>query len=266
MARGSPCPPILKFGSWVGGDMDGNPNVNAKTIRATLTRQRSLILDLYYKECAALSAKLSQSTVRVGFNDEMLAKIEEYRGVFQNAYHAVPARHRNMPYRVFLRLIQQRLQSTYDDDIFPYETHYQFRDDIQLIADSLEANKGRNAGLFAVKRLLRRIDTFGFHLVTLDVRQDAEVHRNVVGECLGEEDWDEWSVEQRCERILEAIDSRESLPTAMSTIARKTIAVFQAISFCRRKYGPNSIGPFIVSMTQGRRRHPVGAAARTPGP
>ena len=64
------------FASWVGGDMDGNPNVNAKTIRSTLARQRALILDLYYKECAALSAKLSQAEDRVGFSDEMLKVID----------------------------------------------------------------------------------------------------------------------------------------------------------------------------------------------
>ena len=134
-------PSILKFASWVGGDMDGNPNVNAKTIRATLARQRALILDLYYNECAALSAKLSQSTERAQFDEAMLAKIDDYHGVFQNAYHAVPARHRNMPYRVFLRLIQQRLQSTYDDDVFPYENFRELRADIQLIADSLTSNQ-----------------------------------------------------------------------------------------------------------------------------
>jgi phosphoenolpyruvate carboxylase len=244
-------PSILRYASWVGGDMDGNPNVNAKTIRATLARQRSLILDLYFNECASISAKLSQTKERVGFSEDITAKIDEYRGVFQNAYHAVPARHRNMPYRVFLRLVQQRLQSTYDDDIFPYEKFGQLRADIILIADSLNANKGEHAGLFAVNRLLRRIDTFGFHLITLDIRQDAELHRRVVGECLGEEDWDEWSPADRTARILEAIETRESMPDTLGTQARKTFAVFQAIAFCRRKYGPKAIGPFIVSMTQG---------------
>jgi len=244
-------PSILRFGSWVGGDMDGNPNVNAKTIRATLARQRSLVLDLYYKECASIAAKLSQSTDRAKFGQAMLDRIEEYRGVFPNAYHAVPARHRDMPYRVFLRLIQQRLQSTYDDDIYPYEKVGQLLGDIQLIANSLSRNKGRQAGLFAVRRLLRRINTFGFHLVTLDIRQDSETHRSVVGECLGEEDWEEKSAEERSERIIDAIVTRESVPMNLSTQARKTIAVFQAIAFCRRKYGPKAIGPFIVSMTQG---------------
>ncbi|MEL7184972.1 MAG: phosphoenolpyruvate carboxylase, partial [Pseudomonadota bacterium] len=244
-------PQLLHFGSWVGGDMDGNPNVNAKTIRATLARQRSLILDLYYNECAAISEKLSQTTNRAQFDDGIFERIEEYRGVFPNAYHAVPARHREMPYRVLLRLIRQRLQSTYDDDIFPYEKVGQLIGDIELIANSLKRHKGENAGLFAVKRLLRRIKTFGFHMVTLDVRQDAEAHRRVIGECLGEEDWMDTPAEERTKRLVEALEGREGAPMDMSTAARKTIAVFQAIAFCRRKYGPDSIGPFIISMAQG---------------
>ncbi len=244
-------PNILHFASWVGGDMDGNPNVNAKTIRATLARQRSLILDLYYNECAAIGAKLSQSTDCAMFGQGMLDKIEEYRGIFPNAYHAVPARHRDMPYRVFLRLVQARLQSTYDDDIYPYEKVDQLITDVELIAESLAFNKGQHAGLFVVKRLLRRIRTFGFHMVTLDVRQDAEVHRKVVGECLGEDGWMERSADERTARIIEAIESRETAPMTLSTQARKTIAVFQAIAFCRRKYGKRAIGSFIVSMTEG---------------
>jgi phosphoenolpyruvate carboxylase len=244
-------PNIVHFASWVGGDMDGNPNVNAKTIRATLARQRSLILDLYYRECASISAKLSQSMESATFGQGMLDKIEEYRGVFPNAYHEVPARHREMPYRVFLRLIQARLQSTYDDDIYPYESVEELLADVELIAESLTFNKGQHAGLFVVKRLLRRIQTFGFHMVTLDVRQDAEVHRRVVGECLGDGDWMERTPKERLARIVEAIETRELAPMNLSTQARKTIAVFQAIAFCRRKYGSQAIGSFIVSMTEG---------------
>ncbi len=244
-------PTLIRFSSWVGGDMDGNPNVNAKTIRSTLARQRSLILDLYYRECAKIAAKLSQSRDRATFGQGMLDRIKEYQGIFPNAYNAVPLRHRDMPYRVFLRLVQQRLQSTYDDDIFPYEHVEEFIEDIELVAESLAFNQGRNAGLFPVRRLLRRVHSFGFHMVTLDVRQDAEVHRRVVGECLGEDDWMEMSAEDRTLRLVKALKARESAPMSLSTRARKTIAVFQAIAFCQRKYGRNAIGPFIVSMTQG---------------
>ena len=146
--------------------------------------------------------------------------------------------------------MQARLQSTFDDDIFPYEKVEEFRADIELIAESLSFNRGKHAGLFAVRRLLRRISTFGFHLATLDVRQDAMVHRQVVGELLGEDDWLEWTPEERSARLVEAIESKESAPDRQSVMARKTLAVFQAISFCRRKYGKQAIGPFIVSMTQ----------------
>jgi phosphoenolpyruvate carboxylase len=250
-ARRLRVPNLLSFASWVGGDMDGNPNVNAKTIRATMARQRSLILDLYYNECGSLSAKLSQTSERININPLIQEKIDEYRHVYPNAYHAVPSRHRDMPYRVFLRLIQQRLQATYDDDVYPYENAFHLEADIQLIADSLEANKGGHAGLFAVRRLLRRIKTFGFHMVTLDVRQDALVHRRVVGECLGEENWLDWTPEERLSRVEDALNSNESPVSTAGVTTRKTLAVFQAIAFCRRKYGKQAIGPFIVSMTQG---------------
>jgi len=244
-------PGMIRFASWVGGDMDGNPNVNAKTIRSTLARQRSLILDLYYRECATLAAKLSQSRRRIGVDETLLGKIEHYHSMFKTAYRAVPARHREMPYRVYLRLVQQRLQATFDDDAYPYENAGQFRADIQLIAQSLEANSGEHAGLFSVRRLLRRIDTFGFHFLTLDVRQDALAHRKVIGELLGEDDWLEWKPEDRVTRIVEAIESRDSAPDSQSISARKTLAVFQAIALCKRKHGDSAIGPFIVSMTQG---------------
>jgi phosphoenolpyruvate carboxylase len=244
-------PPLVRFASWVGGDMDGNPNVNAKTIRSTLARQRVLILDLYYRECGSLSAKLSQSGSRVDVDPRIREKIDHYRGWFQHAYHAVPARHREMPYRVYLRLVQERLQTTYDDDAYPYENAKQFRADIELIETSLAAHKGQNAGLFAVRRLLRRIQTFGFHFMTLDIRQDALVHREVVGELLGEANWLQWSAEDRGKRIVEAIRSRDPVPDKLSVVARKTLGVFKAIAFCKRKYGGKAIGPFIVSMTQG---------------
>jgi phosphoenolpyruvate carboxylase len=245
-------PPILlKFGSWVGGDMDGNPNVTAKTIRETLARHRALVLNLYFNECRALADHLSQSETRVGVSEDLRAKSALYAGHFPKAAHSVPARHREMPYRVFLRLIGARLQATYDDAAFPYEAPEEFIGDIQLIADSLRANKGRNAGLFAVSRLLRRAQTFGFHMATLDIRQNAHVHRRVVGEGLQEPNWLELSSEDRSARLRDALERRESPPTTLSSEARRTLAVFQTIAHSRRKYGRGAIGPYIVSMAHG---------------
>jgi phosphoenolpyruvate carboxylase len=244
-------PTLVRFGSWAGGDMDGNPNVTAKSIRESLSRQRSLVLDLYYGESLRLAEQLSQSAARVSVSEELLQRSALYARHFSKAAHAVPARHREMPYRVFLRLIAARLQATYDDAAYPYESPSELSDDVQLIAESLRANKGRHGGLFAVNRMLRRIETFGFHIATLDIRQNALVHRRVVGEGLQEKDWCRLTSAERTSRLKEALERRESPLGSLSSEARRTLAVFQAIAHCRRKYGPYAIGPYIVSMTHG---------------
>ncbi|MGE4658677.1 MAG: phosphoenolpyruvate carboxylase, partial [Gammaproteobacteria bacterium] len=244
-------PILVRFSSWVGGDMDGNPNVTAKDIRETLARQRNLILDKYYSECQGLFQQLSQSESQVSVSKEVQHRSKLYADHFPKAAHSVPARYRQMPYRVFLRVIEARLQSTYDDAAFPYESVEEFVADIELIADSLRANKGTNAGLFAVQRLLRRVNTFGFHMATLDIRQNALVHRQVVGEALGEQNWLGRSSEERTARLKEALERHESALTPLSAEARRTLAVFQAIAHCRRKYGARAIGSYVVSMAHG---------------
>ena len=244
-------PTFVRFASWVGGDMDGNPNVTAKQVRETLSRQRALILDLYYNECLRLAGKLSQSTERVAVSDPILQRIRDYSGHFSKAIHGVPKRHRDMPYRIFLRLIAARLQATYDDAAFPYESAEELLADIGLIGESLRANKGIHGGVFAVERLLRRIETFGFHMATLDIRQNALVHRRVVGEALAEPGWMDATPEYRCQRLRAALDRRASPTGKLSSEGRRTLAVFQAIAYCRRKFGKRAIGPYIVSMTGG---------------
>src|SRR5882672_5361953 len=244
-------PILVKFGTWVGGDMDGNPHVTAKSIREALARQRSLVLGLYYRECQDLAEHLSQSTNRVGVSEELERRTQLYAGHFAEAASSVPARHRQMPYRLFLRLVGARLQATYDDDAFPYESPDEFIADIELVASSLRANKGRNAGLFAVRRLLRRARTFGFYVATLDIRQNALVDRRVVGEALQEPAWLTLDGNERARRLDEALERRESPFGSLSSEARRTLAIFQTIAHCRRKYGREAIGPYIVRMAHG---------------
>ena len=244
-------PVLVRFSTTVGGDMDGDPNVTAKSIRESMARHRALLLNLYFKECRALARQLSQSESRVGVTSEVKARSEEYAGHFPHAAHAIPARHRDMPYRVLLRLVQARLQATHDDAAFPYESSVEFLQDIELIVASLRANQGRHAGLFAVNRLARRVRTFGFHMATLDVRQHALVHRRIVAEGLDEQAWLDRTHERRTARLKDALDRRETLHGPLSSEARKTLGVFQAIAHCRRKYGARAIGPYIVRMTHG---------------
>lgn len=244
-------PPILSFASWIGGDMEARPDITGRTVRETLARQRSLILDLYYNECRELWNKLSQSTSRTRVSNELIERTRNYTGYFPNTAGKVPLRHRDMPYRTFLKLIMERLQATYDDEVFPYESGDEFVKDLQIIAKSLEDNKGKHAGLFAMKRLIRRAETFGFHFLTLDIRQSAFVNRKVVGCCLGEPNWAGQTPEYRTKRIQQALDINESPSVKPDNQGKRTLAVFQAIAFCRRRYGKRAIGPYVISLAHG---------------
>jgi phosphoenolpyruvate carboxylase len=156
-----------------------------------------------------------------------------------------------MAYRAFLRLVGARIKATYDDTAYPYESPEEFIADLELVADSLRANKGRNAGLFAVRRLLRRARAFGFHIATVDIRQNALVHRRVIGEALQEPLWLTLDDDERTRRLATALERRESPLGALSSEGRRTLAVFQSIAHCRRKYGREAVGPYIVSMAHG---------------
>src|SRR5699024_8300612 len=182
-------PRVLRFGSWVGGDMDGNPNVGADTIDETLRAQRAMVLQRYRRECARLGRLLSQTDDRVGVSAALRARLDDYRKRLPGAAAEIRPRHHNMPYRCLLTLMSARLATTENDAEGGYANVDGFADDVALVIDSLRENKGENAGLFAVRRLQWRVRTFGFHLARLDIRQDARVHDDVLTVLLGDAEW-----------------------------------------------------------------------------
>jgi phosphoenolpyruvate carboxylase len=244
-----PC--LISFGTWVGGDMDGSPDVHAKTIRETLARQQSVIVSNYFRETQKLVQRLSQSASRISVSPALAKRIDEYMTLLPGARSATPARHDRMPYRVFLAQIGERLRYSYDARPNGYATAQQFRADIQLIADSLRANKGVNAGLFYVQRLLRRIDTFGFHVATLDVRQHTSVHHQVLAKGLDDPEWLTRTPADRTARLADALARDMGPRVELDPLGKRTLGVFEAIAQSRNRYGINAIGNFIVSGTRG---------------
>jgi phosphoenolpyruvate carboxylase len=240
-------PSILHVGTWAGGDMDGNPDVHAKTIRETLARQHQVIMHSYFEDCQELAQRLSQSASRVSASAELGKRVEEYMRLLPGARAITPARHDRMPYRVFLAQIGERLRSGYEGRASGYENARQFRDDIALIAASLKTHRGVNAGLFYVERLLRRIDTFGFHLATLDVRQHASVLHQVIAQGFDDAGWLERDSHERRELLAAALEKDRGPVTELDALGRRTLAVFEAIMQARHRYGPEAIGYFIVS-------------------
>jgi phosphoenolpyruvate carboxylase len=244
-------PSILHFGSWVGGDMDGNPDVHGKTIRETLHRHQQLIVSTYFKECGTLAETLSQSANRVGVSGALAARIDTYAAILPGAQALVPARHDRMPYRVFFGQIGERLKATYEGRPNSYQGPDELLADIQLAADSLVANRGRHAGYFLVRRFLRRVRTFGFHLATLDVTQHSRVHDQVIAQGLGVADWPALAPGERLRQLRDLL-ARDQGPTSVfDAMGRRSLRVFEAIAQARHKFGGRSIGEYIVSGTRG---------------
>ncbi len=250
-ARDFEVPEIIRFGSWVGGDMDSNPDVNAKTIRETVNRHHQLIVNSYFLECQQLSELLSQSASRIGISADLQARIDAYAVMLASSYTANAVRQDFMPYRIFLGQISERLRASYEGRHNHYETASEFLRDIQLIATSLKQNRGQHAGLFHIRRLIRRIRTFGFHLATLDLRQHADVHRQVVAGGLGDQTWLQLSAVDRTQRLCTAIDKDEGPSSVLDPTGKRSLWVFETIAHSRHRLGSESIGPFVISGPQG---------------
>jgi phosphoenolpyruvate carboxylase len=242
--------PVLRFGSWVGGDMDGNPNVGADTLRAALERQRELVLERYRRETAELARRLSQSGAQVGVSAEVRARIREYEARFSRTMTSIPARYHDMPYRVLFGLMGARLDATRRDEPDAYPGPGELERDLRDVIASLRAHRGEHAGLFGVQRLLRRVETFGFHLATIDLRQHAHVHRAVIGTLLGDPGWSTRSPADRSARLRKILE-RNDRPGQPDAQAARVLEVFKAIAVCRARFGNQAVGPYIISMAEG---------------
>ena len=244
---------LLRFGSWVGGDMDGNPNVSGVTLTESLATQREAIIRCYLPEVRRLARYLSQSVGVARFDPELQRRLDRYERSMPETNGKLPERHREMPYRCFLQFVAQKLENTIREQAPSYAGPEAFADDIALLARSLEAGKGRHAGLFGVRRLQAKIDTFGFHLATLDTRQDALVHRRVLGELLGDDGWPERSKEERSAALAAHLQRPcpGHDPASRSDQCVETLDVFAAIRDGRQRFGEQATGLFIISMSQG---------------
>jgi phosphoenolpyruvate carboxylase len=180
-----PC--VLRFGSWVGADMDGNPNVTPEVAVDTGLAQTRRVLDLYIREISALGGALSQSTRRVGVSKELLASLDRDALDMPDLARTLQATTHHEPYRRKLRFVHERLHATQSaiasareskvaEAVFAphaYRGPAAFVADLELVLASLLEFRGERAGARRVRALLRQVQTFGFHLARLDVRIPA---------------------------------------------------------------------------------------------
>ena len=239
-------PTVLRFGSWVGGDMDGNPNVGPDTVLDTLAEQRRQVIINYRREVGRLNRLLSQTEGRIGVTTAIKERIADYRRRMPDVDGQIPARHVEMPYRVLLCFVDARLRGTLEEHRAGYETAEQFIGDLDLIIESLEQHGGFRAGLFPVQRLRRRADIFRFHLAALDLRIDSGDLHEAIARQLDDPDWPERDPAQRTRRLLEHIQNgHETRPDD-----HPVLRLLESAATAHYRFGHRAVSTLIVSMSR----------------
>lgn len=177
-------PVVIRFGSWVGGDRDGNPLVTPESTRTALRMARETILGHYAVVVDELRELLTSSVCRVGAIPVLLLALERYDAMMPALAPVVGAFPLCEPYRKFLTYVRHRLECSLHEDLNDeaYPDAASFIDDLTMIRKSLAAGKGEKLARAHVDPLLRQVETFGLHLHTLDIRQHAGVHARAVDE------------------------------------------------------------------------------------
>ncbi|WP_049621103.1 phosphoenolpyruvate carboxylase [Frateuria defendens] len=247
----APLPRLLAFATWVGGDMDGNPNVGADTIAGSLGTQRAHVLERYIEDVAGLARLLSQTDDRVGVAPLLLERLADYRERFPQAAARIRPRHVDMPYRCLLTLIQARLEATHEDG-HPdgYPSAVELLDDLELIERSLLGHHGLHAGAYAVRRMIWRVRTFGFHLARLDVRQDSRVHDDALAALFGDEGWPQRDAGERAARLRDYASGTARFEIGHAEVVKSLYDVFATLGDARRRYGSEALGLYIISMAR----------------
>ncbi|MEO7521001.1 MAG: phosphoenolpyruvate carboxylase [Gemmatimonas sp.] len=171
-------PSVVRFGSWIGGDADGNPYVTTETTRAALQLARATILGHYHHTLEGLVEQLSVSTMQAPVSAELEKRLEEYVRTIATEDPDPEARAQPEVYRRFLGYVGWRLRAVRDDPDHPqgYRNAEEFRFDLRLLRASLGQNRGERVADLLLDPLMRKVATFGFHLHTVDIRQHAKVH------------------------------------------------------------------------------------------
>lgn len=246
-------PSFLRVGSWIGGDRDGNPFVNAEVMLGAMRRHAEVALNHYREQVVKLSKELSLSSRVV----DVLPALAERAAL-------VPADNAGRdeePYRKFLRAVELRLIATLrvlglenkDADENAYANVAELEADLQLVADSLIANGSKVIADGRLRRLQRAVKLFGFHLSQLDMRQFSGIHESVVAELFthaGIEDYKSLDEQGRVDVLLRELRSARPLKSPFFQYSEETakeLAIHQAAAEIHRLYGPEAIPNYIIS-------------------
>ncbi len=269
---GSACavkvPSFIHFGSWIGGDRDGNPFVKPETTELAVRMHAELALELYLERLISLSRMLSHSSALCQPSPAFLDSLDVDEDYWVETMGQRQRRFLYEPYRRKLAMMCHRLQADLervrarmdgqDPDGLPegYADVRDFLADLYLIRDSLIHHDDANAAAGPLQDLIRLAESFGFHLVHLDIRQESSRHTEAVTELFarqaGAPYYQAFTEQQRLMALAETIAHPHPFVIDKATLTaetRETLEVFEAIARMRAEIGDQVFGQYVISMT-----------------
>ncbi|WP_174731405.1 phosphoenolpyruvate carboxylase [Mesobacillus harenae] len=247
-------PNFLRFGSWIGGDRDGNPHVTSDITWETLQKQRRLVLKKYKAVLVELMKRFSHSTARVNVSGELLQSVEagEARYLKEDQKWPVEAE----VYRRQFAIILERLKQVGKTEA-GYKTSEEMLEDIQLIHRSTYQHHPTHHELKTLQKLIRQVQLFGFHLATLDIRNHSGEHETAIAEIFKKvrisEDYTSLTETEKMSLLNKQLQDPRPLLLMHSDYSAETqeiLNVFQMIKNAHDEFGKRSISVYLISMTQ----------------
>jgi len=252
-------PTMLRFGSWIGGDRDGHPGVSPALTAQILQRHSSYALQQYQQALVSLCEHYSASTRYQAISDALCQSLEQDRERFPELGQSLQARYPQELYRQKLLLMQHKLQLTQPLDPAAtggYASPQELQAELDLLHASLSQHRGEQA-LRPLQQLQRQVDIFGFHLVSLDIRQHAEVHLQAVQEVLAASGvHPAYAALPEAEKValLQAeLNNPRPLLSPYQHFSDATQAVLDTLHTVRQgleRFGPQAVQQYIISMCQ----------------
>ena len=249
----------LSFGSWIGGDRDGNPNITASITESAMVLQVGHAIRVTIAAMDELRQMLSVSTRITGVSKALLDSVEEdlkHIPEFEERFKRLNVQE---PYRLKATAIVHRLAFTRNRHASGSE-HIAHRDynstaellsDLALMRDSLLENRGELMATGLLERTMRTVSAFGLTHATLDVREHSDAHHHTLAFAFGD-DYKSKNHQERFSILANELSSSKNLNFGKcDERAQKTLDTFTAVFDIVKRFGPESIETYIVSMTKG---------------
>ncbi len=247
-------PDFLHFGSWIGGDRDGNPNVTPAITWQTLKMQRELVLKKYDEAIIDLMNRFSQSTYRISVSEQLIKDVEQNEVKYLNNDEKWPIE--SEMYRRKFAIILKRLREVGKSEL-GYQESEELLNDLIQVKECAENHQPSPSKLKTIRKLIRQVQLFGFHLATLDIRNHSGEHEMAVREILKAvnitQNYSELSEDEKLVILEKVLNDPRPLLLLEKEYSKETQAIlkiFKMIKKAHNEFGNRSIEVYLVSMTQ----------------